>query len=177
MTLPTQDPKAIALGFSRRLLRGLRVLNTAYGLGVAALLVASLTAPALLFGALGFRVASWGTPAWSARGIMVAGIAGAVVAHRILSGLLQIVETVREGDPFVPDNAARLQALAWWMLGAELLHVLVGGLAQRASTPAQPLDLDWSFSFTPWIAVLLLFVLARVFGEGTRLRDDLAGTV
>ena len=27
------------------------------------------------------------------------------------------------------------------------------------------------------LAVLLLFVLARVFAEGTRLRDDLAGTV
>ena len=28
-----------------------------------------------------------------------------------------------------------------------------------------------------WLAVLLLFVLAQVFREGTRLRDDLEGTV
>ena len=36
---------------------------------------------------------------------------------------------------------------------------------------------DWSFSLTPWLAVVLLFVLARVFDEGTRMRDDLEGTV
>jgi hypothetical protein len=36
---------------------------------------------------------------------------------------------------------------------------------------------DWSFSVTPWLAVLLLFVLAQVFGDGARMRDDLTGTV
>jgi hypothetical protein len=30
---------------------------------------------------------------------------------------------------------------------------------------------------TRWLAVLLLFVLARVFEQGTRMREDLAGTV
>jgi hypothetical protein len=30
---------------------------------------------------------------------------------------------------------------------------------------------------TGWLAVLLLFVLARVFDYGTRMRDDLEGTV
>ena len=30
---------------------------------------------------------------------------------------------------------------------------------------------------TGWLAVLLLFVLARVFNHGTRIRDDLEGTV
>ena len=39
------------------------------------------------------------------------------------------------------------------------------------------LDLDLGFSVTPWLAVLLLFVLARVFAEGTRMRSDLDGTV
>jgi len=33
------------------------------------------------------------------------------------------------------------------------------------------------FSFAPWLAVLLLFVLARVFAEGARMRADLEGTV
>jgi hypothetical protein len=108
---------------------------------------------------------------------MVVGIAGAFIAHKILTGLLRIVESVRAGDPFVADNAARLHAIAWWLLGAELLHLLVGLLARAASTAAQPIDIDWSFSFTPWIAVLLLFVLARVFAQGARMREDIAGTV
>jgi hypothetical protein len=33
------------------------------------------------------------------------------------------------------------------------------------------------FSFAPWLSVLLLFVLAGVFTQGARMRDDLEGTV
>ena len=37
-----------------------------------------------------------------------------------------------------------------------------------------PSSVDWNFSgFTGWLAVLLLFVLARVFEEGTQMREDL----
>jgi hypothetical protein len=39
------------------------------------------------------------------------------------------------------------------------------------------LELDWSFSFAPWLAVLLLFVLARVFEHGAWMRAELEGTV
>ena len=63
-----------------------------------------------------------------------------------------------------------------WALG-EVLRLAIGATAWAASSPAQGLDLDTGFSLAPWLAVLLLFVLARVFAEGTRLRDDLAGTV
>ena len=34
-----------------------------------------------------------------------------------------------------------------------------------------------SLVFAPWLAVLLLFVLARVFDQGARMRADLDGTV
>jgi hypothetical protein len=37
--------------------------------------------------------------------------------------------------------------------------------------------MNWTFSVTRWIAVLLLFVLARVFEQGARMREDLEGTV
>jgi hypothetical protein len=99
------------------------------------------------------------------------------MAHVILAHLLAIVDTVRAGDPFVVANARRLQAIAWWVLGAECVHLAVGVVARAASTPAQPLDVDWSLSLAPWIAILMLFVLARVFDHGARLRADLEGTV
>ena len=167
-----------ALGLSRRVLGWLRILNVVYGAGVGIVLLVSFVAPEFLFGALGVGASTGWTAATQAmRGIMVVGIAGAFIAHQILSGLLQIVESVRAGDPFVAENAARLHAIAWWLLGAELLHLFVGALASLASTPAQPIDIDWTFSFTPWIAVLLLFVLARVFAHGARMREDIAGTV
>jgi hypothetical protein len=39
-----------------------------------------------------------------------------------------------------------------------------------ASTPARTLDIGWNISFTPWIAVLLRFVLARVVAHAARMR-------
>jgi hypothetical protein len=45
------------------------------------------------------------------------------------------------------------------------------------STRENPLHLDAGFSITGWLAVLLTFVLARVFAEGARMRDELEGTV
>jgi hypothetical protein len=177
MTIETPDTYPDALGLSRRVLGWLRILNMIYGGGVAIMLIASLVAPEFLFSALGVRAAPWAPATLAMRGIMVVGVAGAFVAHQILTGLLLIVESVRAGDPFILDNAARLNTIAWWLLGAELLHLLVFVLASMASTPSQPFDIDWTFSFTPWIAVLLLFVLARVFAQGARMREDIEGTV
>jgi hypothetical protein len=42
---------------------------------------------------------------------------------------------------------------------------------------AQKVDIGSKFSVTPWLTILLLFVLARVFDQGARMRDELAGTV
>ena len=167
-----------ALAISRRVLRGLVVLNGVYGLGILVLLVASLVAEGWVMSALG--VTSTEGRATLARGmrlIMVAGIASVPIAHVILGRLLAIVDTVRDGDPFVLENGARLQTIAWLVLGLELLHLMVGAIVATSGSSAQPLDINWSFSFTPWIAVLLLFVLARVFEHGARMRADLEGTV
>lgn len=71
----------------------------------------------------------------------------------------------------------RLQTIAWAMLGLQLMHLVVGGVAAIASSEAHPLDIDWHFSITPWMVVLLCFVLARVFEQGARMREDLQGTV
>ena len=40
-----------------------------------------------------------------------------------------------------------------------------------------PVHLDAGFSINGWLAVLLTFLLARVFAEGTLMREDLKGTV
>jgi hypothetical protein len=91
--------------------------------------------------------------------------------HVSLSRLLAVVETVRSGDPFVPENAARLNTIAWCVLINELLRLTFGILA--ATMNAAGSNIEWEFSATGWLAVVLLFVLARVFEEGTAMRDDL----
>ena len=172
------QPHPDALALSRRILRVLIRLNQLMGLLILALLVASLIAESVVMGALGARP----TPSNAAliagmRLIMVLGICAVPLAHVALARLLAIVETVRLGDPFVRENAARLQTIAWAVLGLELTHLAVGAVAATVSTQGGQLDLDWNFSLTRWLAVLLLFVLARVFEQGAQMRDDLEGTV
>ena len=38
-------------------------------------------------------------------------------------------------------------------------------------------DIDWDFSLNGWLAVLLAFVLAKVFEHGARMRDDLGAMI
>jgi hypothetical protein len=111
------------------------------------------------------------------RVIAVLGLAAIPVNYVVLKRLLAIVETVRAGDPFVAVNANRLQTIARALLALQLLSIVIGGIAKAVSTPAHPLHLSAGFSINGWLAVLLTFLLARVFAEGTLMRDDLEGTV
>jgi hypothetical protein len=159
-------------------LRALIAVNLVAGVLILALLVASLVATTWVMTALGLPPTSAnGSLILGARSIMLIGIASVPLTHVVLSRLLAIVETVRAGDPFVAENAARLQRIAWSVLGLELLHVAVTSIAAAVSTDSTPIDIKWRLNVTRWLAVLLLFVLARVFEHGTRMRDDLEGTV
>ena len=111
------------------------------------------------------------------RAIAVVGLVAIPLHYVVLKRLLAIVETVRAGDPFVAANAARLQTIAWALLALQVLSLVVGAIAKSVSTPAHPLHLDAGFSISGWLAVLLTFLLARVFAEGTLMREDLEGTV
>ena len=109
--------------------------------------------------------------------IAVVGLAAIPLNHLLLKRLLAIVETVRAGDPFLAANAQRLNVIAWTLLALQLLSLVVGGIGKAVSTPAHPVNVNAGFSATGWLAVLLTFLLARVFAEGTLMREDLEGTV
>jgi DUF2975 family protein len=111
------------------------------------------------------------------RAIAVLGLVTIPLNYAILKRLLAIVETVRAGDPFVAANANRLQAIARALLVLQLLSLVIGAIGKAVSTPAHPLHLDAGFSINGWLAVLLTFLLARVFAEGALMREDLEGTV
>jgi hypothetical protein len=111
------------------------------------------------------------------RAIAVFGLAAIPVNYVVLQRLLAIVDTVRTGDPFVAANATRLQAIGWALLALQLLSLVIDAIAGTISSPAHPHDVDAGFSIAGWLAVLLTFLLARVFAEGTRMREDLDGTV
>jgi hypothetical protein len=111
------------------------------------------------------------------RVVAALGLAAIPLNYAVLKRLLAIVETVRAGDPFVAVNAHRLQAIAWVLLALQLLSLVIGAIAGTVSTPAHPLHLDAGFSINGWLTVLFTFLLARVFAEGTLMREDLQGTV
>ena len=111
------------------------------------------------------------------RAVAVLGLATIPLNYVVLKRLLAIVGTVREGDPFVAANASRLQTIAWLLLALQLFSIVIGAIGKAVSTPAHPVHLDAGFSINGWLAVLLTFLLARVFAEGTLMREDLEGTV
>jgi len=166
------------LTLSRKVLRVLIKLNLLMGALILALLIASLIAESWVMRALGVRPVPGNSMLFvGMRLIMIIGICSVPITHLVLTRLLAIVETVKVGNPFVMANAVRLKAIAWAILGLELLHFTVGAIVEGVSTAAAPLNISSGLSLTRWLTVLLLFVLARVFEQGARMREDLEGTV
>jgi hypothetical protein len=166
-------PNPNALSVSRVLLRILRGLNLLTGLGLALALPATVLFDAQFLEFFSKRPARI-DPGWILpilRIWIVLALLMVAAVHVLLSRLLAVVETVRSRDPFVPENAARLQTIAWCVLATQLLHLTFGVMA--ATLNAAGSNVDWEFSVTGWVAVVLLFVLARVFEEGTHMREDL----
>lgn len=165
----------IPFAVTERVLKTLRVLNVMYGAGILILFIASLVAPDLLFMAILKKPA--GDAAMGMRLLMIAGLTAVPVNHVILGRLREIVLTVRAGDPFVLENARRLNTIAFALVGLQVLHVIIGVIVKSDAFARLGVRIDWSFSLTPWVAALLVFLLARVFEHGARMRADLEGTV
>ena len=106
--------------------------------------------------------------------VMVVAALMVPLAHLLLSRLRAIVVTVQAGDPFVAANARRLTEIAWALLGIQIVDLGFGIVSTASGIDAIS---GWTFSLTGWLAALLLFVLARVFEHGARMRDELAATI
>jgi hypothetical protein len=170
-------PSSAALPIAHVVLRILIVLNWLSGAAILALLVVMPNEQWIMSA---FKL----SPSPEAerlvmglRAIAVLGLVAIPLNYVVLKRLLAIVETVRAGDPFVTANASRLQRIAWALLALNLLSIVIGAIAETVSTPAHPLHINAGFSINGWLAVLLTFLLARVFAEGTLMREDLEGTV
>ena len=166
-----------ALPIAYIVLRILIVLNWLYGLVILALLVVSPNERWIM---AAFKL----TPSpdtdqliMGLRAVALLGLITVPLHYMILKRLVAMVDTVRAGDPFVAANAQRLQLIAWVLLALQLLSLVIGAIGMAISTPAHPVRLDAGFSVNGWLAVILTFVLARVFADGALMREDLEGTV
>ncbi len=174
--MPRRDSPALPIAHA--LLRVLIVLNWLFGVAILALLVWSIVHAQWTFRALGVVPSPETRPLMNGmRAVAALGLVAIPLNYAILERLLAMVETVRGGEPFVAANADRLNAIAWFLLGLQILSLVIGGIGKAISTPAHPLHLNAGFSPAGWLAVVMAFVLARVFAEGTVMREDLEGTV
>ena len=170
--------RSTALPIAYVFLRILVLLNWVFAACVFALLAFTFINETWTMRALGVTGMSDAVQVmWAMRGIAALGIAAAVPNYMILKHLLLMVDTVRAGDPFVAANAYRLHGIAWLLVAMQLISMSIAGIGRIISTEEHPFHLDAGFSVNSWLAVILCFVLARVFAEGTLMREDLEGTV
>src|SRR4051812_46796008 len=175
MSAPESPPAALPIAYV--LLRILIVLNWLGGAVIAALLIVMPNREWIMSAFDLSPSPDTDRLIIAMRAIAAIGLLTIPLNYVVLKRLLAMVETVRAGDAFVPINADRLQTIAWVLLTLQLLSIVIGAIAKQVSTPEHPLHMDAGFSINGWLAVLLTFLLARVFAEGTMMREDLEGVV
>jgi len=167
-----------ALPIAYVVLRILIVVNWLYGAAILGLVAFTFVNEPWFMKAIDVPAGIAAQPIMTGlRAIALLGVAAVPLFHLVLVRLLRMVETVGRGDPFVAANAYRLHAIAWILVALNLLSMVIGGIGKTISSKEFPLHLDAGFSINGWLCVILAFVLARVFAEGTLMREDLEGTV
>ncbi|MBK6800084.1 DUF2975 domain-containing protein [Novosphingobium sp.] len=101
----------------------------------------------------------------------------AAMAFLWLREMRRIIDSVAGGDPFVPENADRLQKMGWLTVAIELTAIPVGGIGAWITTVVEDATSDFGISPGGVLLAIVLFILARVFREGTAMRSELEGTV
>lgn len=168
----------LALPIAYVTLRILIVLNWIYGVAVLGLVIFANVNRAFFLRAIDVPQGVDPRPIMiGLTAIATLGLIAVPLNHLILIRLTRMVRTVQNGDPFVRTNAYRLNAIAWCLFGLQLLSLVIGLIGKSIASRQFPLHLDAGFSVSGWLAVLLTFILARVFAEGTLMREDLEGTV
>ena len=70
------------------------------------------------------------------RFIAALGLAAVVFNSAILHRLLAMSSAVRRGDPFVRENASRLNAVAWFLLAIQLLSIAIALIGRAIAAMA-----------------------------------------
>ncbi len=91
------------------------------------------------------------------------------LACLLIFRLRKVIVTVERGDPFHPQNPRDLRVIA---LLLALIEISRTGM--RLFVPDSPVSVaeDLDSWFVAWLSVLIVFILAEVFREGSRLRDE-----
>ena len=121
-------------------------------------------------------------PVWPVAGLFVCVLIVAALVFLFFGKLRAIIGTVTERDPFVPENAERLNGMAWLLLAVQVLMIPAAALGLIVAEWSKQLEntdmtVDAGLDLTGIMMVIVLFILARVFKQGAAMRADLEGTV
>lgn len=118
--------------------------------------------------------------------VILAGAATAVFTGMICIALIawmllltaRIIDTASSGDPFVTENADRLNRIAFLLLGIQAVglafNIMISFFPDKI---ADKVSDGFDVSASGILAALLIFVLAQIFRRGSEMRADLEGTV
>ena len=85
----------------------------------------------------------------------------------VVNRLLEILKTLRFGSPFVKENADRFRGVGYALLIGEGAKIAFGFLSLINDA-----DADIDSSIITWLAIIAVFVLAEVFREGARMKEE-----
>lgn len=110
-------------------------------------------------------------------GILMLLLFGILAAAAYLIRQLQALVTSAASDPFIPANAERLRRIGWALVVTQLLAIPLNWTASSVAKAGSDFGDMGGISLEGLLAILLAFVLAAVFEQGTAMRDELEGTV
>ena len=85
----------------------------------------------------------------------------------IVNRLLEILRTLRFGSPFVKENAIRFRQVGFALLlgeGAKIAFSILDAIFDA--------DIDHEGTLMIWVAIVAVFVLAEVFHEGAKMKEE-----
>jgi hypothetical protein len=108
---------------------------------------------------------------------LVIGAVFVIGALVIVGRLRRLFDSFTSGEPFRRENATHLRVIWITMLAMELARylLLAGAAAMFAAAGLPPgIDADFNihFDFSTWLSIAVLIVLAEVFREGARMKEE-----
>lgn len=138
-------------------------------------LISTLVVPEFLAGALDATRDANAELAYPAKvslsALMAGGFFACLSTWLIIDRLRRIFRAVNEGLAFDVANVGRLHLIGAALAGLEVSALVIKVLAPLGDGPRFELDLG------AWLGVLIVFMLAEVFRQGSQMRDDVQATV
>ncbi|QTN19464.1 DUF2975 domain-containing protein [Brevundimonas sp. AJA228-03] len=140
------------------------------------MLVASLVMPdfgAGFIDALADNEDSWRTLMLNERATFLAAFVATLSTWWVLNRLRRMFLAVNQGDAFERANVGRLQGVGLGLIGVQISAFILAWTVPEGIID----DLDYSVDLGAWLGILIVFMLAEVFRQGSAMRDDQQMTV